>query len=247
MRTGSAVDDAVLQSRRLTIQHLRPIAWAHARDGVARYSGSGISEIDTGLSLEFAQSDANLRPTRGFTAGQVGIVPISPADQVTTPSTAQAVGDFTIAVLWWCSNTNGNVPDFIVRDSASGVYLLLTSVSGPAVRATVGSVLSNTIAISTGRPFVAVLTYLDGSQTGTLRCNGSSEIATDNGLSTDNVTIDLVVNTADEICYEAVAFDRALGNRECQLLEGVMAWNNGLPNALPGNHPFALRPPLIGD
>jgi hypothetical protein len=203
MRTGSAVDDAVLQSRRLTIQHLRPIAWAHARDGVARYSGSGISEIDTGLSLEFAQSDANLRPTRGFTAGQVGIVPISPADQVTTPSTAQAVGDFTIAVLWWCSNTNGNVPDFIVRDSASGVYLLLTSVSGPAVRATVGSVLSNTIAISTGRPFVAVLTYLDGSQTGTLRCNGSSEIATDNGLSTDNVTIDLVVNTADEICASA--------------------------------------------
>jgi hypothetical protein len=246
MRTGSAFDDAVLQSRRLTIQHLRPIAWAHARDGVARTSGTGrISEIDTGLSLEFTESTDSIRPVRGFTAGRVGITPQSAGDQLLTPATAAAVGDFTIAVLWFCSTSFGNLPEFVARDSGSSDYIKLSSANGPVVRATVGTSNAD-ISIVTGRPFVAVLTYLDGSQTGTLRCNGSTAIATDNGLSSDNVSMQVTVVT-DQICYEAVAFDRALGNRECQLLEGVMAWNNGLPNALPGNHPFALRPPLIGD
>jgi hypothetical protein len=247
MRSGSAFDDAVLQSRRLTIQHLRPIAWAHARDGVARTSGTGrISEIDTGLALEFQQATDSIRPVRGITAGRVGITGQSATNQLATPSTAQALGDVTIAVLWFCSTSTGNLPTFFVRDSGAFSYLLLESVTGPSVRATVGSQQTSTIALSTGRPFVAVLTYLDGSQTGTLHCNGSNTIATDNGLSSDNLNFTVQTNT-DEICYESVAFDRGLGNRERQLLEGVMAWNNGLPNALPGNHPFALRPPLIGD
>jgi hypothetical protein len=246
MRSGSAFDDAVLQSRRLTIQHLRPIAWAHARDGVTRTSGTGrISEIDTGLALEFTEATDSIRPVRGFTAGRVGITPQSATNSLLTPSTAGAVGDFTIAVLWFCSTSFGNLPEFVVRDSGSNDYIKLSSANGPVVRATVGT-NSADISIVTGQPFVAVLTYLDGSQTGTLRCNGSTTIATDNGLSSDNVSMQVTVAT-DQICYEAVAFDRELGNRECQLLEGVMAWNNGLPNALPGNHPFALRPPLIGD
>jgi hypothetical protein len=246
MRTGSAFDDAVLQSRRLTIPHLRPIAWAHARDGVARTSGTGrISEIDTGLALEFQQSNDSIRPVRGITAGRVGITGQSATNQLATPSTAQALGDVTIAVLWFCSTSTGNSPTVFVRDSGAFPYLQLESVTGPVVRATVGT-NSADISIVTGRPFVAVLTYLDGLQTGTLHCNGGTAFETDNGLSSDNLTFTVETNT-DQICYEAVAFNRELQTRERQLLEGVMAWNNGLPNALPGNHPFALRPPSIGD
>jgi hypothetical protein len=246
MRSGSAFDDAVLQSRRLTIPHLRPIAWAHARDGIARTSGTGrISEIDTGLSLEFTQSTDSTRPVRGITAGRVGITWQTANDQLLTAQTAQSVGDFTIAVLWFCSTSFGDLPLFRALDSASSNYIGLSGVNGPSARATVGSVTAD-ISIAIGRPFVAVLTFNIGSQTGTLHCNGTSQIATDNGLSTDNVSVWLNLDT-DQICYEAVAFDRELQTRDRQLLEGVMAWNNGLPNALPGNHPFALRPPLIGD
>lgn len=247
MRSGSAFDDAVLQSRRLTIEHLRPIAWAHARDGIARTSGTGrISEIDSGLALEFQQATDSIRPVRGITAGRVGVTGQSANNQLATPLTAQPLGDVTIAVLWFCSTSTGNLPPVFVRDSGSGNYILVESVTGPSVRATVGSQQTGTIAISTGSPFVAVVSFNIGLQTGTLHCNGTSSIATDNGLSADNLTFTAQAST-DQICYEAVAFDRELQTRERQLLEGVMAWNNGLPSALPGNHPFALRPPLIGD
>jgi len=251
MRSSSALDDAVLQSRRLTMQHFQPLAWAHARDGVVRTAGTGrISEIDTGLPYEFTQSIDSSRPIRGFTAGRVGIVRDSSSRTLVTGNIPpfSVTGDFTLAVLWFCSTSSGNLPSFNLSETGSDIYLQLYSVNGPAVRATVGPLaMTGDINISTNRPYVAVLTLNNGFQTGALYCNGSSTSATDNGLSLEDSLYGQIVLGPDTICYEAVVFSRELQTRERQLLEGVMAWNNNLPNALPGNHPFALRPPLIGD
>jgi hypothetical protein len=250
MRSSSALDDAVLQSRRLTIQHFRPLAWAHARDGIVQTASTGrINEIDTRLSFTFRQFSDPLRPIRGFTAGRVGIRRDGTNRTLVTQtiSAFTVTGDFTIAILWFCSTSSGNVPQFSIKTTGSDNYLELSNGSGQNVRAMVGSATTGDISISTNRPYIAVLTVNNGSQTGALYCDGSSTSATDNGLSLEDVFGQIRLLDDDTICYEAVVFSRELQTRERQLLEGVMAWNNNLPNALPGNHPFALRPPLIGD
>jgi len=103
-------------------------------------------------------------------------------------------------------------------------------------------------AVSNDTPYLATIAT-NGSD-GPFRLGGTSVTVSGGGFAGEDamLTVALSSMASSPVDYfEIVAFDRNLNVEELQLVEGIVAWSNGLPEVLNGQHRFRTRPPLIGD
>lgn len=241
MRSGDVYTDAATQSRLVPMQRLRPAAWAHARPGVVRTDGSGnISSIETGASIPFSQSSASNRPSVVTTAGRFAIRSTA-SQQLATSFTSYfpLLGPCSLVVMWWSRSNEG--PNAQIVDIAFNECVRVGYNTTPQAMGGYGGI-SQSVTITNDRPYVASI-RADGSNPATFRVDNSSQSIT-SSYSSEDASAQFSGNCD---YFEIAVFTRELSAHETLLAEGIMAWSNGLPDALGGAHPFRNRPPLIGD
>jgi hypothetical protein len=242
MRSGDVFVDAATQSRLMTMPRLRPAAWAHARPGVVRTDGSGnISSIATGMEFTFSQSSAGNRPSVATTAGRPVIRSTSSLQLSTNTAYFPSGSTFecSLVVMWWSRASEG--PIAYIDDLFLNEFVRVDYNTTPQA---IGSYAGTTqvVTIANDRPYVASI-RADGSNPATFRVGDSSQT-----ISSSYSTEDSAAYLSGNCDYfEVAVFLRQLSAHETTLAEAIMAWSNGLPNALGGAHPFRNRPPLIGD
>jgi hypothetical protein len=241
MRSGDVFVDAATQSRLMTMPRLRPAAWAHARPGVVRTDGSGnISSIETGMPYGWTSPSPGNSPALATTAGRPVIRSNTTSSTKLETSTLPTVvdSDCSLVVMWWSRANEG--PLARILDLFSAEFIRVGYNTTPQVIGSSGGV-TQTVTIENDRPYVASIRT--NSSTATFRVGNSSQTISA-GLSAEDSTAEFLGNCD---YFEIAAFTRELSAHETLLAEAIMAWSNGLPNALGGAHPFRNRPPLLGD
>jgi hypothetical protein len=242
MRSGDVFVDAATQSRLMTMPRLRPAAWAHARPGVVRTNGSGnISSIETGMPYGWTSPSPGNSPALATTAGRPVIRSNTTSSTKLETSTLPTQFDFScsLVVMWWSRANEG--PLARILDLFSAEFIRVGYNTTPQAIGSYGGV-TQSASIANDRPYVASI-RADGSNPATFRVGDSSQTISA-GLSAEDSTAEFLGNCD---YFEVAVFTRELSAHETTLAEAIMAWSNGLPNALGGAHPFRNRPPLIGD
>ena len=242
MRSGDVYTDAATQSRLMPIPRLRPAAWAHARPGVVRTNGSGnISSIETGAPYAWTSPSPGNSPALATTAGRPVIRSNTASSTKLETSTLPASIDSScsLVVMWWSRANEG--PLARIHDIFFNEFVRVGYNTTPQAIGSYGGV-TQSVSIANNRPYVASI-RADGSNPATFRVGDSSQTIS-GGLSAEDSTAEFLGNCD---YFEIAAFTRQLSAHETLLAEAIMAWSNGLPNALGGEHPFRHRPPLLGD
>lgn len=243
MRSGDVYVDGATQERLMTMPRLRPAAWAHARDGVVRTDGSGnISSIQTGMPYAWTSPSPGNSPALATTAGRRVIrsnSSLSTSLQTSTLPTSLNP-DCSLIIMWWSRANEG--PSAQIEDVFTNQFVRIGYYMPPQAIGSYGGV-TQSVTISNNRPYVASI-RADGTNPATFRVGDSLLTITSSGYNSEDSTA-LLLGTCDY--FETAVFTRQLSAHETLLAEGIMAWSNGLPDALGGAHPFRNRPPLIGD
>lgn len=239
MRTGSLQADGAAQGRLWTMDMLRPYSWMHARDGVVDINGTGrLTSINCKCDVQF------LYETNGLTrvlSSQGPRIEGSPTDYLKAQQGSVFFESFTLGVVWQVTN---NQAVFNVRDSLfSDLCAISAAPTSSKITATIYTTSFDQAYTGTG-PTIATLSYNAFTQTGRFAVNGVGNSVSASSNS-DYFESRLTCSTNNGI-YEAVFFNRFLGLRESQILEGILAWSNGFGSLLT-SHPFSSRPPMRGD
>lgn len=223
-------------NRHATTTVRRPAFLANALNGLpaVSFTASSATKLDT--------PDFSIAPNRQFCAFAVA-------------STAGLLGGSTYRRLW---NAKGVNPDSGGSTYAQG-YMGSGANAGSALLIAGGAGVTAPVVSGLGNTAPVLLTGAFGtagaeSNTNTLSANGGARqsLAAQSGaLSTTGIRIGSDVGTTGGASWNSwiaeIIFTGAISFATLQSIEGYLAWKWGLQGNLPASHPFANRPPLIGD
>lgn len=258
-------ETAQIQGRLWTPAVLRPDAWFDAADLSTISVATGVSEWrdKSGNGKHVSQSTGSLQPSlqQGFLNG-LPVLQFDGSDDWlgcnTWSGTITSQSSFAMFRLIAHSGYYGRVYTQTSSSAADQAYVPCLEWVGSAQY---GSYISGTnpgdalskIALSTG------VWYLWSSiHDGAAIRNRTSKL--DGGSAASTISIALSdLRIGDEIntnqtpslngyfCELLMFNNRTITTRERWLIEGYKAWKWGVVSELPADHPFANRPPLIGD
>ena len=248
-RGVNALDEARLQGRLWTPQMANPslmfVARPEALEVVSgnvatAYDQSGFGRNATGSS----------RPA--FSTRYGGAINVTTGTRLSLASRLTFSGDFTLFTVMQ-NNSGGIFVPFDTSSSASGSttnlkYMWFSGwgqywtsfVSGNVITSTA---MSGVLAQAHRRSGTAGSFWENGSRTNYTANLTACEINDAAGGRQTNIATNYFLMTV-------IAFDRALSDFDVAKVQGWMAWDRadyGFRNTLPASHPFANRPPLIGD
>lgn len=257
-RGVSLYDEARLQQRLWTpgLDVIRTGLWLNANTRITVVSGAVSQWNDTGDKWSFTQSNASLRPLYSST-GWNG----TPAVNVTAANQV-LVGTATFTPLVGAS---GFTTFALARHTATGWLWEQGNVT-PGARHGF-AIISNTLygvinaEATTGAIPAATNNLLvwrfDGAAAtkSTLRLNGANlasggitATATTTNAGALNIGFGVDPNTFLGFMPELMILPYAADDALIQKIEGFLAWQGGQRfQSLSASHPFANRPPLIGD
>lgn len=267
-------DEAQLQGRIWTPEFLRPTIWLDAADTstISTVSGRVSQWRDkSGNDHHYSQANAASQPTYEYTIPDPnGAVPL--ANQIGVRFNAHWLGNSTFAYtgdtmqMFSVHRNNsaasptqyGRIFSFSqsssVQDYNNTAGLLVTY--GVATNA-ISIYRNSAIVVSSGNVNNQWIILNARRLAGTARLStnggsyltGTTSTANQNighsRVGNDNAVVDSGMN--GWIC-ENLVFTTQLSDTQCQTVEGYLAWKWGLQaRNLPAAHPFANRPPLIGN
>ena len=258
-RGVSLYDEARLQGRLWTPDLARPVFWYDASDlsTIETVSGGVSVWRDKGPNrIHLAQTDSARRPTLTITEGMQSVVYDGSNDQMQGTSIAAMfsqpqtylylVSSTSFATAYntffdsWTSSLRG-VAHFIKSNGRSAAYIGDQSYDGTGAA---------TYAVN--QVFLYACTH--GSGIFTSWKNGVVDRSGTNTPSQSSLAGNPFYLGAGPVfnrwtpwtIREAICVASSV-NYDRQRLEGAMLWKRGLQALLPASHPFANRPPLIGD
>jgi hypothetical protein len=273
----SDYESAVIQGRLWSPEVLSLLSWQDFSDlSTLSVDSSGINEIrdKSGSGRNFAQTNNSYKPApregrSGVYEGNFGT-----SGKMINSSASWPTGAKSFAAAWKADAappSGGSLYFASFKNTTSNAYseFGVTSVGGYQPRffiadfTSVNNVRGLSDAISTS-PEIFLWTYDGGSITAnasytarlqgaekaviasgaTNRINYTTEIASISGRSDSSGAPIQSVEWNGQI-YEALVASGVLSFRERQLIEGYLSWKWAIP--LAADHPYANRPPLIGD
>ena len=216
----------------------RPAFLANALNGLpaVNFTAASATKLDT--------PDFSIAPNRQFCAFAVA-------------STAGLLGGSTYRRLWTAKGVN---PDSLGAGSTYPQgYMGSGANAGSAMMIAGGSGVTVPVVSGLGNTAPVLLTGAFGtagaaSNETTISANGGARqsLAAQSGaLSTTGIRIGSDTGTAGNSSWNSwiaeIIFTGPIAFAMLQSIEGYLAWKWGLQGNLPATHPFANRPPLIGD
>ena len=262
------LDEARLQGRLWTPELTRPALWLDAADQSTITIATGVStwRDKTGNGVNAVQVTAANQPSYGaalFPGSLPGVLFDGTNDQMDISTTAGQ--NLTHGVYWVFarrgagSGSDGYRPDIGVLSSTNGdsgaLHYINTSSRGASYpyyqQPTLGS-YDNAQSYSNNVPYLMSF-QLNGTGWGVWR-NGTIEGTTSPAASAPNTnntgyTIARQNNVSrwSNNVYAEILMVQVTNTVIRQLVEGYLAWKWDIVSSLPASHPFANRPPLIGD
>ncbi len=276
-RGVSRLDEARLQRRLWTPDLARPALWLDAADlstlsvgasGVDTWrdkSGNARDATTTVRRPAFLANALNGLPAVNFTASSAtkldtpdfSIAPNRQFCAFAVASTAGLLGGSTFRRLW---TTKGVNPDSLGAGATySQGYMGSGANAGSALLIAGGTGVTAPVVSGLGNTAPVLLTAAFGtagaaSNENTISANGGARqsLASQSGaLSTTGIRIGSDTGTAGGSAWNSwiaeIILTEAIAFATLQSIEGYLAWKWGLQGNLPASHPFANRPPLIGD
>ena len=259
-RGVSRYDEAELQGRLWTPSALRPALWLDAADlstittvscAVSEWRDKGINRINA------SQGSASLRPTLTTVNARNAIL-FDGADDVLTSSTGITTGTYTGALnAFWVALRNSSAGGTVLTERTSALvgvsqlflnqYISSDGVSG-ASNHIIAQADYNKLGASGG---VVSHSHSPGARD-RFWINGESISVLDGAGSNITGASGYIIGRREvasqywsgAIC-ELVVTTETLTPSMRLLIEGCLAWKWGM--TLTASHPFANRPPLLGD
>jgi hypothetical protein len=273
----SRIDEAMIQRRLWSPIILNPALWLDAADISTISVATGVSEWrdKSGFNRHAAQATGSLQPAyqatglNGLPTINWGTVAFNSVGKVLyTPSFN--IGTSNIAASFVVARANSGISNYVrilVNNSASPLgYSLWYLGSGNSANTLLS--IAGTATVGTDITFSGITSpfiMASYANTGGLaasnlqtRLNGGSTVVTrTDATGTVGGTNQLVIGAVESayppagtyswqgVISEIVHFNSALTASQIQLIEGYLAWKWGIPPV--STHPYANRPPLIGD
>lgn len=264
----SRYDEAALQSRLWSPEQLRPKVWLDSQSpGAFTIVSSAISQWNdkSGNGNHATQTTAGRRPVIADNAiNSLPAVRFDGTDdwmKITGCTFAQSPFSFymvhalrSLRNMWpvlWGESSGSTTGTFGVGIN-NGTLGNQIAIHGLGVQTVSSDLTSGTVP--------RILAWLSagivsGGCTATIRRSGTpanSAVTISSGLVAGaDITIAAEREGAGSITNsdmgEVLQFSEQHSLREAQLVEGYLAWRWGMVSDLPASHPFANRPPLIGD
>ena len=272
-RGVSRVDEAALQGRLWTPDALRPDLsfWVDAADQSTITIATGVSEWrdKSGNGRHFTQATGGFQPAYSQTQflGRPGITFDGTDDNLRLASINAQLANQTHGVYWVFRRISSNAggsgynPTISVATASAdaGALHYVKNTNFPASYPYFGAPTSNSYDRTSGFTYQNDIGYVMSFQanapsaaTGwSVHRSGTLE-GTTNAIATPNATNlgYVLAHQANPARYLNCVFGEVLmvqnaNTRVRQLVEGYLAWKWGV--TLDASHPFANRPPLIGD
>lgn len=243
----SLYDEAILQRRLWMPNVLSPALWFDAADLSTITIATGVSEWrdKSGNARHVTQSNSSFRPSYSLTGGPNNLPHLFTTSQqryLVRSTRFDTNGGFVITV--YKKNSNG------ANSSSLNRVVDISGTTNGAENDKVGFSQGLLIGESASTPstdwkiafasrsgMVKTNSYV--SIFGTLIHNGFSPWE---AVGWGDPEYDLIGSIS-----EIIMLGRIPSTSSIQLIEGYLAWKWGLQNRLIATHPFANRPPLIGD
>jgi hypothetical protein len=258
-RGFSDYDSAVIQGRLWTPDVLRPDAWLDVSDLSTIQYATGISQITdkSGRGNNVTQSTTGYQPT--LLTNRLNGLPVAKFDG-TDDALSFASGFMNawteVSFVWVMFGTGGsNNGNFGPATFSTGLELIYANViSKPTLfrinnSERVGSGLYSTSETSPTISSIAA----DASSTGAWNGGAAVSMTSSAGIAALNYNgvynigkYNGVSGFAANMAFgEWLIFNSFLSQRDRQMTEGYLSWKWGI--RLAADHPYANRPPLIGD
>lgn len=269
----SLYDQAILQNRLWTPNLFKPAIWLDASDSsTITLSGSNVTSWNdkSGNARNLTQTTPAQQPT--YQATGLNSRPTVRFDGIddAMQNTAYSFGNspsFAYAVFQ-SSNAAGSLGQIFMAspnpsNTSIGTELLYINNYGGYTTITLKPPSLANASLGVNTTFVTTPQIIgagfDGSGTSPsdveFILNGTQQTSTTSGpigyvseigFSIGNRPIQQIVGLNGTIS-ELIFFDSFIFTTNRQIIEGYLAWKWGLQNLLIATHPFANRPPLIGD
>lgn len=262
----SRIDEAMLQRRLWSPGQVNPVFWLDAADLSTITIATGVStwRDKTGKGVNAVQATPANQPSYGtalFPGNLPGVLFDGTNDQMNISTTAGQ--NLTHGVYWVFarrgsgSGSDGYRPDIGVlhptnADSGALHYVNPSSLgaSYPYYQQPTIASYDNTGSYSNNVPYLMSF-QLNGTGWGVWR-NGTLEGTTTPAASAPNTNnIGYTISRQNNVSrwsnnvYGEILMVQSTNTRIRQLVEGYLSWKWGIP--LVSTHPYANRPPLIGD
>lgn len=255
----SDYDSARVQGRLWTPAVLRPDAWLDVSDLSTIQYATGISQIadKSGRGNNVTQSTTGYQPT--LLTNRLNGLPVAKFDG-TDDALSFASGFMnawsSVSFIWVMYGAGGdNNANFGPTTFSTGIELIYVNViSKPTLWRINNSELvgSNLYSTSNTAPTISSISS-DANSSGAW--NGGAAVSMTSSAGISPLNYNGVYNigkyngnsgyAADMAFGEWLIFNSFLSQRDRQMSEGYLSWKWAIP--LAADHPFANRPPLIGD
>lgn len=264
----SLYDQAILQNRLWTPNLFKPAIWLDASDSsTITLSGSNVTSWNdkSGNARNLTQTTPAQQPT--YQATGLNSRPTMSFDGINDSlnnASYQPVGAVSVFIVFRRSQSKGTLINiqrsggvFEVTGKFDSSYRSITftaagninpafgfNISGDGVDQNIILGIQHNGATNTSSNFTG---HVNGT-TQTITTSGAVGYVSEIGFSIGGRPIQNILSAyfSGQIS-EIVFLNSTLSTTNRQIIEGYLAWKWGLQNLLIATHPFANRPPLIGD
>lgn len=247
-------DEARLQGRLWTPTLLRGVGklarWFTAAD-VDCDGSAGISPFRdlSGWGANATQATAGTRPvfTRGVYRRPYALYDTSEKFNIFTTVTYNGTNGVSWAGVVFYNSSNQNT---IIGGSSGGElqFRINTSNQVQLVRRAQADLVNTTATLTVNTPAIV---GCDAASSGCAAWLNGTSVSNGSNAAVSNGGSNIGTGGAGEHLrggvFEVLGSELKWVQRERDLVDGYLAWQNGLVGSLPASHPFASRPPLIGD
>lgn len=254
-------ETAQIQGRLWTPAVLRPALWVDAADISTISVATGISEWrdKSGNNRHFSQTTTSLQPTlQPENLNGLATILFDGQKYVANSVASLSVTSETSITLLKRSASATTFSRFFTKANTANDVTYVTILYGDgAATGQIGSYIGGMRSVITVN--ADVWEIFSCTHTGAELTNRTPQVAGAAYAHTLSTNYDRFAIAYDFFALgnggelnggsvaETIYFTSALSSRDRNACEGYLAWKWGVVNRLPADHPFANRPPLIGD